>query len=378
MDDNKEILNQNTQNAEAAVEQAAENAAGAAEAAAESVENAAENAAETVAEGAENAANAVTEGVENAAQTASSLTDPLEGAASQIAPEAPKKKKRLIQTPVIIAFVLVCAVALGFLVFKLFFNNDVAGTWVYKYPQPTQEEMMGLESTIDEADRDYVDYYFDFQNTAAEMQEGSSIEGAKVAKVTIGTLTYEGYYLTSATEEGSTLTVTVPNVMSGSFDYELSGNMFTGRELKLISPYADQTQGGEGEFIFKSATYSVPKLEREGEFKPDDKLFGKWVYDDGTNILTYDFKEDGSAHYTEKIFSNSMYGEPMVSKISLDALYTCEDGNFTLFYYYNDLYITGKANEMAADYSFDGDKLLINGLEFVREGASTADSAKQS
>ncbi len=378
MDDNKEILNQNTENAEAAAEQAAENAAGAAEAAAESVENAAENAAETVAEGAENAANAVTEGVENAAQTASSLTDSLEGAASQIVGEAPKKKKRLLQTPIIIAFALVCAVAIGFLVFKLFFNNDVAGTWVYKYPQPTQEEMMGLESTIDEADRDYVDYYFDFQSTPAEMQSGSSIEGAKVAKVTIGTLTYEGYYLTSATEEGSTLTVTVPNVMSGAFDYELSGNIFTGRELKLISPYADASQGNDGQFIFKSATYSVPKLEREGEFKPDEKIYGKWIYDDGTNILTYDFKEDGSAHYTEKISSTSMYGEPMVSKISLDALYTCEDGSFTLYYYYNDLYITGKPNEMAAVYSLDGEKLLINGIEFVKEGASTADSANQS
>ena len=344
MDDNKEILNQNTQNAEAAAEQAAENAAGAAEAAAESVENAAENAAEAVAEGAENAANAVAEGVENAAQTASALTDSLEGAASQIAPEAPKKKKRLIQTPVIIAFALVCAVALGFFFFYLFFNNDVAGTWVYKYPQPTQEEMMGLESTIDEADRDYVDYYFDFQNTAAEMQEGSSIEGAKVAKVTIGTLTYEGYYLTSATEEGSTLTVTVPNVMSGSFDYELSGNMFTGRELKLISPYADQTQGGEGEFIFKSATYSVPKLEREGEFHKDDAIVGEWTYKNEVGEQTFVFEDDGS--YSLKTMANNVIQ-------SQHGIYDCQNGQLTIYYQYlNDQAQTFK-------YTIAGNKLTL-------------------
>ena len=355
MDDNKEILNQNAEAAEAAAEQAQSEVF-------ENAENAAENIAEATSE------------AENAAESEAQLPEfpgafESDGAALQ----APKQKKRLIQTPVLIAFILVCAVAVGFFVFKLFLNNDVAGTWVYKYPQPTAEEMMGLESTIDEADRDYVDYYFDFQSTPADLGENSSAEGARIAKVTIGTLTYEGYYLTSTGDDGSTLSVTVPNVMTGSFTYELSGNIFTGREMKLISPYADES--GDGEFIFKSASLNIPKIEREGEFKPDEKLYGKWIYDDGTNILSYDFREDGTAQYAEKISSASMYGEPMVSKINLDAIYTCEDGTFTLYYYYTDLYVSGSANEMAATYSLDGDKLTINGIEFVREGASTSDEA---
>ena len=62
------------------------------------------------------------------------------------------KKKHFIQIPVIISLVIVVGVALGFLIFKCFFNTSIVGTWAIE--DPTQSEATADEATSDEATAD--------------------------------------------------------------------------------------------------------------------------------------------------------------------------------------------------------------------------------
>ena len=195
-------------------------------------------------------------------------------------------KKKTIQTPIIIAGVIVLAFIAAFFVFTSFFNSSIVGTWVLV------EDSNG--ATYDEAG-DGITYY--------TLDKDGNIT------VSVGTITQKSTYTT--TSENGTDYVNSTNVFSGS--YTISGNIFTGRTFKLT------VDGVEKPYIFKSATVKKPELKVPDTFKKSDKLTGNWnipSYD-----ITYTFNADGT-------FIADMYGS-----ITYEGVYTYYNEKITVTYY---------------------------------------------
>lgn len=347
-----EALTEDTQNAEQVAEELTEEAAQVEEAVAETAEETAEAAAET-ADNAEEAVDGAAEEVtETAEDTAEAVTD--EAALSEI--EAPKKKP-MLQKTIVISLIIVCLAAVAAVVIGLFFNNDVTGTWHLV----RQVEVSSEAATSDEAGNKLnVDYYFTFN------KDGSVTS-------TIGTVTGKGTYTMSKDENGNNVinmnmydTLT-QYFLNGDYTVEYSGNIFTGKKMKFT-----MADNAERNYEFESASYKAPELKREGEFEKNDELVGKWVYSTGEFNLIYEFKEDGTAAYTEQAMTINPYTyTPINVDIEMRGIYSVKDSTVTISYYFleqSDKDITVKA---------DGDVLYINNYPFVREGAATPDQLQQ-
>ena len=243
------------------------------------------------------------------------------------------KKKPFIQLPIIIAAALVLAVALGFFIFKGFFDTSLPGTWIF------EQDLQSSESTEDEADGTKILNYFTF-NDDGELT------------VTVGTISYIGTYSISNDEESNNkiLTMYVPSVINGTFNMEVSGNIFTGRTLTLANTSSTDTK-----FELKSGKYTAPEIKRDGDFTPNEALIGKWTYDDGLYNLSFEFNKDGTATYTEN------------KQIKFDGIYSYTDSTITLTYY------TIQEATMEANYTISDDSIVINGITFTKDTGSTSD-----
>lgn len=223
-------------------------------------------------------------------------------------------KKKTIQTPIIIAGVIVLAFIAAFFVFTSFFNSSIVGTWVLV------EDSNG--ATYDEAGDGITYYTLDKDGNIA---------------VSVGTITQKSTYTT--TSENGTDYVNSTNVFSGS--YTISGNIFTGRTFKLT------VDGVEKPYIFKSATVKKPELKVPDTFKKSDKLTGNWnipSYD-----ITYKFNADGT-------FIADMYGS-----ITYEGVYTYDNEKITVTYY------ADSETTIDIPYAFDGnDTLVMNGMGYYR------------
>lgn len=224
-------------------------------------------------------------------------------------------KKKTIQTPIIIAGVIVLAFIAAFFVFTSFFNSSIVGTWVLV------EDSNG--ATYDEAG-DGITYY--------TLDKDGNIT------VSVGTITQKSTYTT--TSENGTDYVNSTNVFSGS--YTISGNIFTGRTFKLT------VEGVEKPYIFKSATVKKPELKVPDTFKKSDKLTGNWnipSYD-----ITYTFNADGT-------FIADMYD----GSITYEGVYTYDNEKITVTYY------ADSETTIDIPYAFDGnDTLVMNGMGYYR------------
>lgn len=246
--------------------------------------------------------------------------------------QMPTSKKSFIQIPIIISIVLVALVALGFFVVKAFFNTSIVGTWLYSYTASPDEV------TISNGDYD-IEYYYAFE------KDGT-------ASVTLGTIKYVGSYEIVYSEENvPSIEVYIPNTMQGTFEYEVTGNMFTGRTLTLTNTYYESTT------TLTSIDYEAPEIEHEEDFEPDEKLTGTWIYDDGYNTLKYVFNEDGTAEYIENDY------------VYVTGYYTYTDDTVTLDYY------ALEPTPMELTYQFVDDTIVINGIQCVRESEASADEA---
>lgn len=223
-------------------------------------------------------------------------------------------KKKTIQTPIIIAGVIVLAFIAAFFVFTSFFNSSIVGTWVLV------EDSNG--ATHDEAG-DGVTYY--------TLDKDGNIT------VSVGTITQKSTY--TVTDKNGTKYVNSSNVFSGS--YKISGNVFTGRTFELT------VEGVEKPYIFKSATVKKPVLKVPDTFKKNDKLTGKWnipSYD-----ITYEFSADGT-------FLADMYGT-----ITYEGVYTYDDEKITVTYY------ADSETTIDIPYAFDGNNTLVmNGMGYYK------------
>ncbi len=111
---------------------------------------------------------------------------------------------------------------------------------------------------------------------------------------------------------------------------------------------------------FKYATdYKPITLVAKEDFVSDETLLGEWsndLYDD-----EYVFTEDGYA-----VFSQEYDDGVNVFDTEIKYTYTVSDGTLTLYYFDN------YENEEKVDtmeYSIDGDKLLIDGNDYYRDGS---------
>ena len=246
------------------------------------------------------------------------------------------KKKSVIQLPIIIALACVVVVALGFLVFKCFFNTSVVGTWA------VDNTATGDEATTATQDEAGINYYtFDDDGTAS---------------ITLGTMKMVGTYTVTEEDGAQTLTINIPYVLQSAFEYEVSGNAFTGRTLTLTNADYQTT------FTLKSANIKTPELKPDENFKPNEKITGKWKDQADYNAsnsynISYTFNENGTVSINE---GDQLY---------VEGVYTYDDSTITVTYY------ASAEATMALQYSFDGDILVINGLGYSKDTGSSADQS---
>lgn len=242
------------------------------------------------------------------------------------------KKKSVIQIPVIIAAAIVVVVLLAFGIFKCFLNTSVVGTWTVQNTATADE---ANSASADEAEAAKIYYTFE--------DDGS-------AYLTLGTMKAVGTYtLTKDDNNSNVIEINVPNAITGTFNYNVSGNIFTGRVLELIEPTYSQS------IKFDSANLVVPKLEPYKDFKSNDKLTGKWVYDAEYFKITYELKEDGTVTINQ---ADMLY---------TDGVYKCTDDAITIKYY------AAGESTMELTYEIEDDgSLILNGMQqYVKEDSSS-------
>lgn len=245
---------------------------------------------------------------------------------------AVKKKKSFIQLPVIISLAILILVALGFLVFKVFFNTSVVGTWTVKITASADE---ATTATADEAAKNY--YTFEDDGTAS---------------IHLGTMRMMGTYSLKTSDEGTkTIDISIPSALEGSFEYTVTGNELAGRTLTLKDTYYGQS------IDLESSKLVIPDMKPDADFKPNDKLTGKWIYDDGYYKMSYELNEDGTATVNQ---SDILFA---------DGVYNYTDNTITIKYY------TNQESVMELNYELKDNSIIINGIQFNKDTGSSSDES---
>lgn len=245
---------------------------------------------------------------------------------------AVKKKKSFIQLPVIISLAILILVALGFLVFKVFFNTSVVGTWTVKTTASADE---ATTATADEAAKNY--YTFEDDGTAS---------------IHLGTMRMMGTYSLNTSDEGTkTIDISIPSALEGTFEYTVTGNELAGRTLTLKDTYYGQS------IDLESSKLVIPDMKPDADFKPNDKLTGKWVYDDGYYKMSYELNDDGTATVNQ---SDILFA---------DGVYNYTDNTITIKYY------TNQESVMELNYELKDNSIIINGIQFKKDTGSSSDES---
>ncbi len=230
----------------------------------------------------------------------------------QEATTAVKVKKRRFVMPCVIvsACVLFVAVLIG-VAFLFFFNTSVTGTYVIE-----TEEQQGNAQT-----------YFILEENGKLTQR-------------IGTVELEGTYETTTEDNVSKITFVIPaNYVNVTYNYKLDGNKLTGMKMLLSDDNGNS-------MTFAPATYVETKLDPIEKAQLDSKLVGKWQDAAGYGLV-YTFNED---------YSFIMSGNGM----NIYGYYSSENGTVKIKYFAADVV------ENSATYSFNGESLVFNDLEFKK------------
>ncbi len=269
-------------------------------------------------------------------------------------PLVPGKSKVLQRTIVISAAIVICAVLFA-VICRLFLFNGVVNTnlfgskaetsWHYSAPVQT-----GMTATADEPQT--ADYYFVF-------------EPDDTLKIQIGSFEYFGNYTlrrltdddVTDSEDGkanvgkAVVDIENTNSIDGVYYYDVSGNVFTGKTMKLTNIYSEEMA-----FEFDDKAASPIEIKREGEFNKDDNAVGSWTNKNEMASQTLTFNGDGTYNITTKT-ANSKQVE--------NGLYSCDDGKVTLSSFYLE------TRSQSFKYTVDGEKLTII-QEFVMPAADGA------
>lgn len=247
-------------------------------------------------------------------------------------PENTKDKKKFpLQVPIIIAAAIVVCVALAFLVLKCFFDTSIVGTWTFEDTATSDEA-----SETSQDDRTY--YIFDKDGTVS---------------LACGSIQYMGTYSVTTDDEGAkSVEMYIPTAyLQATFDYSVSGNIFTGRKLELS--YEDTES-----YKFTEVKRVMPELKAADDFKADDALVGDWNYYDGYYDYSYTFNSNGTVHINQN------------DLLIIDGTYKISDNVVTITFYGGDEY----TQDM--EYSVDGDELIMQGIQYFKVGSASADEAR--
>lgn len=247
----------------------------------------------------------------------------------------PKKKKRLIQLPVIIAIVIVAVAVLTLLVYKGFFDKSVVGTW--STPLETQTDSATPdEASADEASQPLQYYVFDSNGKLS---------------VKVGTIAYVYDYVTSVSDEGENLLTVSFNGSQSEFTYAVEGNMFTGKSLTLTSAYGSEIK-------LSNDSLKEPELKPSEDFKPNEKLTGEWSYDSGFSQMSYTFNEDGTVRINQ------------MDIIIVDGVYSYTDNSIEITYY------TDAESYMDLVYEIGDDSLVLNDIPYEKVTGETKETTQ--
>lgn len=260
-----------------------------------------------------------------------------------------RKKTNKFRAPILIAFMLLLLSIIFFVIWTLFFNKAINGTWKYSI-------------------------VINDENTKTEYNYALSFEDNGVCRYTLGGTTYTGKYR-SKYENGKhklnlVFTMVGTEVYNNNLTYDVSGNIFTGRQLYLtdidgmILPPDDMSNGEETSLEFKSKLANskeekgtryyilpfeaidnvTPQIKKFENFKTDEKLTGIW----------YEANELSGYGYTFTFNSDGTY-EINYSDVSYSGGYSAENGNCD----YNLISLDGTESKESFKYSFDGEDLVI-------------------
>ena len=257
-----------------------------------------------------------------------------EDIASAEKPLKPRKRMITKNNQLVISFFIVICALLTLFVWKAFFDNSLTGQWFYVHDGEYTES---LDDPIESNDPiEMVNKYS--QRVIYEFMDDGT------CSVTLGTMSVTGSYSTIQTEDGNMLSASVyyqsMPLLYGSYRYNLSGNIFTGRKLTIFgsdSIYDIVLEQGVGD----------DPLQRYEDEKLDERLTGKWK--DSTYNQYYTFTDDG--HMILEIND----------RLKIEHVYTILEDGVILTRYYADTEQTYTYN-----YSFEDGELTINGSKMLK------------
>ena len=183
-------------------------------------------------------------------------------------PEPEKKKKPLLQVPVIISICLVAASLLAFLAYRFVFIAEPEGV-IWKW----------------HSDSDEMDYYFEFQDN-------------NTFKAYFGSFEITANYTKEKNDNGENTLM----ISDSSMSVEKIGCFTMGEKMKYdisglrIGGNQEMTFSSDDDIVMKQSDKWVNPLELPEDFKEDEDLTGEWV-----NVFSSDnakqtllFNDDGS------------------------------------------------------------------------------------
>ena len=230
------------------------------------------------------------------------------------------KKLSIIQAPIKISFLAVFVVFLSFTIYKCFFNTSICGVWTFDVA--TSDE---AKSTSDEAE--FIPNYLIFDDN-------------DVVTRTQGTMTLKGTYSVYESEDGPKMSFELPYLGTTEFNYNITGNIFTGRTLNFSVPNSENSI----ELISTNYKKATPKPYKN--FKPNKKIIGKWKDDKEFNEgfeynYIYEFKDDGTAIITQN------------NQLIIEGVYTSDKNTIKVSY------LATENTVMDLTYEFTDDGILV-------------------
>lgn len=249
---------------------------------------------------------------------------------SEDSEEKPKTKSHKNKT-LVVATAIFAATAVSFGVWYSFFNNDVSGVWatdVEFTDDNGNSKTAVMKFAFDDAERMS---FFENEKSYFSDKESTSL----TARMINGGRSFPGWYNKIKSDDNENILQIYLSAYQNvfSYNYEVSGNIFTGRQLKL-------TNGDEVmEFTQSKDSYA---LDPDKDFKPNTGVVGTWDADGITYIFTNDgrFTEDTGNLKVEGIYN---FGET-------------DDGYDAIIvkYMYN-----GSIDTIKIPYLLKGDKMTL-------------------
>lgn len=267
--------------------------------------------------------------------------------------ENPKKKKFILNGAIITACGIFVIALLAFLCYRFLFMQSLTQTvWRYDY-----NEEIALYYTFESDNKIVMSYgstsYFDTYSLSNE----TNSESGKSQQV-----------LSISPNNGI---IAYNSPVSGSYYYSISGNkLFGGLKLTLTS--------SDGTKIELNGVKAPKNVIKPDKTKVNDKLTGTWNYTDETSgqSATFTFSDDGILTYDINYTYNGVdcgssrlecaYSAGSKSSATNDEASSKDNNNADSVITVTIIDASSKEIEQEIAYSFENDKLIINGMAYSK------------